>query len=109
MTISCAKRGTVVEHMAKIEYLKAGFEVFTNIVQTGPVDLIVWDGVTSYPIDTKKVTKYIKADGTAKYHYGMASDKRNPSIYYLGFCEEDGCWVWLCEDLHEIPDPLRIF
>lgn len=97
--ISCSKRGCVVEYKAALAFLEAGFEVFPNMAPDGPADFIVWDGVTAYPIDTKKVSRYLRVDGSASYS-GVASGKRHPNVYYLGWCEHDG-FIWISKEVPE--------
>ena len=95
--LSCSKRGCVVEYKAALVFLEAGFEVFPNMAPDGPADFIVWDGVMAYPIDTKKLTRYIKADGTAGYSSGS---KNHPNVFYLGWCQHDG-FMWLSSKVPE--------
>ena len=68
-TLSCSKRGCVVEYKAALVFLEAGFEVFPNMAPDGPADFIVWDGETAYPIDTKYVleTYFPKWKGAIPY------------------------------------------
>ena len=91
--ISPTKRGMCVEYKAIVAFTEAGFEVFHNANADGPVDLVVWDGKNTYLIDTKKLNKYIRRDGSSSYS-GDTRNK-NPHVYYLGW-HEDG-WIWLSE------------
>lgn len=97
--LSCSKRGCVVEYKAALVFLEAGFEVFPNMAPDGPADFIVWDGITAYPIDTKKVSRYVRKDGTVSY---SADIKGHQNVYYLGWCQHDG-FMWLSS---EVPDAL---
>jgi hypothetical protein len=98
--LSCSKRGCVVEYKAANVFLEAGLEVFMNMAPDGPADFIVWDGITAYPIDTKKITRRIKADGTVGYSSGMGPRNYKPGVYYLGWCQQDG-FVWLSQEVPE--------
>ena len=91
--ISTAKRGCAVEYKACLAFLEAGFEVFPNMAPDGAADLIVWDKEQAYPIDTKKLTKYTKKDGSVAY--SAHSVNKHSNVYYLGW-HEDG-WIWLSE------------
>ena len=75
-------------------FLEAGFEVFLNMTPDGPADLIVWDGSTTYLIDTKKIAVTVKADGTLGYTNCPSKSKRHPDVFYLGWCAQTG-FVWL--------------
>jgi hypothetical protein len=96
--LSCSKRGCVVEYKAAAVFLEAGFEVFMNMAPDGPADFIVWDGINAYPIDTKKLTRYLKADGT--FGYSKYSNNQKPGVYYLGWCQHDG-FMWLSSEVPE--------
>lgn len=96
--LSCSKRGCVVEYKAANTFLEAGFEVFMNMAPDGPADFIVWDGVNAYPIDTKKVTRYVRADGAVRY--SGASVNKTTGVFYLGWCEQDG-FMWLSQEAPE--------
>ena len=98
--LSCSKRGCVVEYKAALIFLEAGFEVFPNMAPDGPADFIVWDGITAYPIDTKKVSRYLKLDGTTSYAGKPSKSKAHENVYYLGWCEHDG-FMWLSEEVPE--------
>ena len=98
--LSCSKKGCVVEYKAALLFLEAGLEVFPNMAPDGTVDFIVWDGITAYPIDTKKISRYLKADGTASYSNKPSSNKIHPHVYYLGWCEHDG-FMWLSQEVPE--------
>ena len=98
--ISPTKRGRIVELKAESLFLEAGFEVFTNVAADGPADLVVWDGKNFYPIDTKKVQRYVKADESVGYSY---SKKMDPDVFYLGHNEQDG-WMWLSEPPEALSD-----
>jgi len=99
-TLSCSKRGCVVEYKAALVFLEAGFEVFPNMAPDGPADFIVWDGETAYPIDTKKLGRRINADGTVGYTNKPSTTKAHPNVYYLGWCEHDG-FVWISQEVPE--------
>jgi hypothetical protein len=98
--LSCSKRGCVVEYKAANIFLEAGFEVFMNMAPDGPADFIVWDGQTAYPIDTKKLSRYMRKDGTASYSGSKVN--QHPNVYYLGWCQHDG-FTWLS---HKVPEAL---
>jgi hypothetical protein len=100
--LSTSKRGCVVEYKAANLFLEAGFEVFMNMAPDGPADFIVWDGTTAYPIDTKKLQRFLKIDGTTSYNYGGATSikNRHPNVYYLGWCQHDG-FVWISQEVPE--------
>lgn len=91
--LSCNQRGRFVELQAMSLFIQAGFEVFDNIVKSGPADFVVWDGETFYPIDTKKVNRYVKKDGSVSYSWSPSQGDR---VLYIGWCIQDG-WMWLSE------------
>ena len=74
-------------------FIRAGFEVFDNVVKSGPADFVVWDGETFYPIDTKKVNRYVRKDGSVSYNFTKSADE---SVLYIGWDAQDG-WIWLSE------------
>lgn len=83
-------------------FLEAGFEVFMNMAPDGPADFIVWDTKTAYPIDTKKVTRKLRANGEFYHSSGISQQKMKQGIYYLGWCQHDG-FMWLSQ---EVPQAL---
>lgn len=91
--ISCSKRGASVEHKAVSLFIDAGFEVFLNAAPDGPADLVVWDGENTYLVDTKKLTRYVRKDGTTGHN---RPTQTNGGVYHLGWCSYDG-WIWLSE------------
>ena len=95
--ISPTKRGAIVEHKATILFLDAGFEVFTNAAPDGPADIIVWDRQNFYAIDTKKVTKSLRKDGSVYYNWCNPKNTKpsDTPVYYLGNAGDE--WVWLTE------------
>ena len=97
--ISPGKRGRLIEQKAEILFLEAGFEVFTNCTPDGPADFIVWDGSTCFPIDTKKLSEYVRKDGTVGFSIPL---NQVDGVHYLGHYSQG--WVWL----NEVPDQLNI-
>jgi hypothetical protein len=95
--ISPVKRGSIIELEAQILFTKAGFEVFTNTHADGPADLVVWDGSIFYPIDTKKLKRYIRADGSIGFSKAAKRDNQD-NVYILGYTPEDG-WIWISENI----------
>lgn len=93
--ISTSKRGVCVEYKAATLFLESGFEVFINASPDGPADLVVWDGIQTYLIDTKKIAKRVNADGSISYQNNPSQAKRFPGVIYLGYC--DGEWIWLSD------------
>ena len=91
--ISPSKRGSCVEYKAVVLFTEAGFEVFKNAHPDGPADLVVWDGENFYPVDLKKVSRYVRADGSVGYSGGA---NRAEGVSILGYCHQDG-WMWLQE------------
>ena len=100
MTLSKSKKGRLIETKAEILFLEAGFEVFTNIAPDGPADLVVWDGQTCYPIDTKKLSEFVRADGSIGY---SSKYPQVENVFYLGYYSQG--WVWLSDG---IPEALNI-
>ena len=92
--MNTSQRGRVVELKAITLFMEAGFEVFANAAPVGPADLMVWDGETAYPIDTKKLTRYVRQNGSVGYSWSQKTCV--DGVYYLGWCAEDG-WMWLSE------------
>lgn len=90
--ISPTKRGMCVEYLAITAFIEAGWEVFHNASSDGPADFVVWDGNNTYLIDAKKLTKYVRGDGTPTYRAGKSS---HPDVLVLGW-HQDG-WFWLSE------------
>lgn len=98
--ISPSKRGVLVEREAESLFLKAGFEVFSNVSPDGPADFVVWDGEVFYPIDTKKVSIYTRTDGTLWYNVNRKTFKSD--VHYLGHAGDH--WIWLTEPPKVIKD-----
>jgi hypothetical protein len=103
--ISCSKRGVCIEYLAVNLFLEAGFEVFVNAAPDGPADLMVWDGTNAYPIDTKKVNKYIHVNGSGcGYSYSKSTFK--PGVIYLGYC--NGEWIWLSDVPQSLSEAVQV-
>jgi hypothetical protein len=90
--ISTSKRGVSVEYQAVTLFLEAGFEVFINAAPDGPADLVVWDGTSSYFIDTKLCQKIQGATGWYLQNKPPAA-KQVANVIYLGKAGSE--WFWL--------------
>ena len=98
MSLSTHKRGASAELLACAALVDAGFEVFRNVTPDGPIDIVVWDGETFYPIDVKRASHYINQQGKATL---KLPSKNNDHALILCLTDTDE-WVWV----NEAPDHL---
>lgn len=87
-------QGAFSEHMAICWLLNAGYEVFRNISQHGPVDLIARDPGSGdlTQIDVKTASVYLKQDGTLSYHSNGPSAV--PGIRVLLYVKDENRFIW---------------
>lgn len=62
--------GALAETIAVQHLLEQGYEVFRNVSQHGPADIVAWKPETDETryIDVKTVNSYTKQDGTVSVH-----------------------------------------
>lgn len=88
--------GAYHELKASSYFLSLGYEVFRNVVSTGPADLVIWKPDTNETlfVDVKTATRFVKSDGTIKYHFDRKSLRYGVKVLLmyegevLGFSEE---------------------
>lgn len=73
--MNCSQKGAVGEMIACNYFISLGYEVFRNVVSSGPADLSVWSPITNelFLVDVKTSTRFVKADGSVSY---SCQDKR---------------------------------
>lgn len=90
--------GAINEMRAAIWLMEQGYHVFSNVMGSGPADLIAWCPKTdkTLKIDVKTARRYQKKDGTIQYNTSLSGEKyKKPYITYIAVCNEDNTFHWI--------------
>ena len=85
-------RGAYSELIASTYLLSLGYEVFRNVSQHGPADLVAWNPKTNETIfiDVKSGHKYRKTDGSTSIQVLKKPSKFNVKL--LVVCDNECFW-----------------